>query len=272
MLLGFQFAWAQLTQPGVRPADKNFYYGLTGRDSLSISRVWSASLVLPGYSQAYNRDYWKIPVVWGGMGGFLWGGLHSNKMWNETGESHYKVQRNLCFVGMAAVYWGSLVDGLVSYNTGREVVPQRATLYSAMLPGLGQAYNGDYWKIPIVYGALAFTGYLIDFNNTQYQRYRTAYNIVTGDDPDAMDEFNRRYSADKLKYYRDQYRRSRDYAIFFTALVYALNIIDANVFAYLKDFDVSDNLSFRMQPAVLNFNNYAYGGTPAFGMKMDFTF
>jgi len=271
-LLGCQLASAQLAQPGVNPAGKNYWRGLQGLDSLSISRVWTGSLVVPGYSQFYNRDYWKAPVVWAGMGGFLWGGLHSNKLYNATGDSRYRTQRDLCYVGMAAVYWGSLVDGLVSYNTGRKSVPQRATLYSVMLPGLGQAYNGDYWKIPIVYGALAFTAYLVDFNSIQYLRFRTAYNIVSGDDPDAMDEFNRRYSVDQLRYYRDQYRRSRDYAIFFTVLVYALNVIDANVFAYLKDFDVSDNLSFRMQPAMMRIDNFASSGGAAVGMKINFTF
>ncbi len=275
LLCSGYFARAQLRDAGANAPGKNFWYGLTGRDSLAISRVWTASLVLPGYSQAYNRDYWKIPVVWGGIGGMIGGAIYNNRQYQHTGAARYKAQRNWFYVGAAAVYWGSLLDGIISYDTHREVVPARAALYSAMLPGMGQIYNGHYWKLPIVYGGLIFTTYLVDFNNTQYSRFRKAYDLLTDGNDETVDEFGGRYTEANLKYYRDNYRRSRDYAILFTVLIYALNIIDANVFAHLKDFDVSDNLSLRVSPAIINYDALASRADyskSAVGMRLNLTF
>jgi hypothetical protein len=265
-------ASAQLKQPGVNAPGKNFWHGLTGRDSLSISRVWIASLVVPGYSQAYNRDYWKIPVIWGGIGGLVGYGLYNHQQYKKTGDTHYQHLRNWSYLGAAAIYWGSLLDGVVSYHTGADYVPARATIYSTMLPGLGQIYNGEYWKLPIVYGALAFTLYYVDFQSRQYNRYQAAYQAVNDDDPNTIDEFKGRVSKDKLKYYRDNSRRSRDYGILFTVLTYALNVIDANVFATLKDFDVSDDLSLRIHPAVLNYDYAGRSDNIVFGVQMQWTF
>jgi hypothetical protein len=263
------------TQPNEHPPrepGKNYWHGLTGKDSLTITKVWTASLLLPGYAQAYNRDYWKIPAIWGAMGGFIGAGIHSHNLYKKTGETHFRRQSTWLYLGAAAVYWSSLLDGAASYKTAKEVLPARAALYSTMLPGLGQIYNGDYWKLPIIYGGLAFTGYLIDFNNRQYNRFREAYEILNDGDPDTVDEFNGRHTEANLKYYRDSYRRSRDYAVLFTVLVYVLNIVDANVFAHLKDFDVSDNLSMRINPALLNADAAASGRQPAIGMQLQFTF
>jgi hypothetical protein len=273
LLTGFsRLSLAQAQESGAREPGKNYWYGLTGRDSLTITKVWTASLLLPGYSQAYNRDYWKIPVIWGGIGGLIGAGVYSHNQYKKTGEEHFRKQSTWFYIGAAAVYWSSLLDGVVSYKTGKGVLPARAALYSTMLPGLGQIYNGEYWKLPIIYGGLAFTGYLIDFNNKQYHRFRRAYDILRDDDPNTVDEFNGRFTDANLKYYRDSYRRSRDYAILFTVLVYVLNIIDANVFAHLKDFDVNDNLSLRIHPALLNYDAYASDGKPAMGMQLQITF
>ncbi|MDR1681569.1 MAG: DUF5683 domain-containing protein [Prevotellaceae bacterium] len=273
---GVLAASAQLTQPGAKEPGKNFWHGLTGRDSLSLTRVWEASLVVPGYAQAYNRDYWKIPVVWAGIGGFLGSAIYHNVQYQKTGNTYYRQGRNWSYAGMAASYWGSVLEGVVSYKTGSKAfVPSRATIYSAMLPGLGQIYNGDYWKLPIIYGGLLFTCYLVDFQSTQYNRYRTAYNLVSDGDPATVDEFNGRLAANKLQYYRDNSRRSRDYAILFTVLVYVLNIVDANVFATLHDFDVSDDLALRINPAVINYGSYALqsgGDNIALGLQMQWVF
>jgi hypothetical protein len=268
-------ASAQLSQPGAKEPGKNFWYGLTGRDSLSLTRVWEASLVVPGYAQAYNREYWKIPVVWAGIGGFLGSAVYHNAQYKKTGNGSDLQARNWSYAGMAAVYWGSVLEGVVSYRTGRDFVPSRATIYSAMLPGLGQIYNGDYWKLPIIYGGLLFMCYLVDFQSTQYNRYHTAYNLVSDDDPTTVDEFNGRLTENKLQYYRDNSRRSRDYAILYTVLVYVLNIVDANVFATLHDFDVSDDLSLRINPAIIPQANYAMQSRAdniALGLQVRWTF
>ena len=218
------------------------YVGKVRKDTLTVSRMWSASLVLPGYSQAYNRQYWKIPVVYGAIGASLYMGYQNNLKYLNTGEDRFATYRNLWYTGAFLSYWGSLLDGVMSYQSELVPLPPRASLYSALLPGLGQAYNGDYWKIPIYCGGLMAAGYFIQFNNMQYQRYRNDYN-----NPD----YSGRLSPDNLKWYRDTYRRYRDYSILAGILVYALTIIDANIFAYLRDFDVSDDLALKITPGVI---------------------
>ena len=141
--------------------------------------------------------------------------------------------------------------------TKREIDPLRpskAAFYSAILPGLGQAYNKKYWKIPIVVGAIA-TGIVVhDFNNKQYNRYRDAFKRRLAGFTD--DEFYRVdangnpanipiISDDALIRAQRQFRRNRDIATLITVGIYVLNIIDANVDAHLLQFNVDENLVMR---------------------------
>jgi hypothetical protein len=253
---------------------KSFIKGLRGIDSLSIKKVTVASMVVPGYAQAYNRQYWKIPVIYGTGAALIYGASHSKSLYKTAGNSKYKTQSNFYYAGAAMVYLGSLIDGIASYKTGRDgIVPIKATLFSAFLPGLGQAYNGDYWKIPIIYGGFAFTGYWLNLNSMQYTRYRNAYNAEVAysrGETDTPSEFNGRLSEQSLKNYRDRFRRNRDYAVMWVALCYAVNIIDATVFAQLSSFDVSENLAFNLSPAIISpANLYAQGnGMPALGINL----
>ncbi len=250
-----------------KPLGKNWWYGLTGRDSLSVARVWSGSLFMPGYAQLYNHDYWKLPVLYGGIGGLIYGGYRNNMNYLDTGDDRYETNRNLCYIGAGVLYWAALLDGVASYKTPKRYVPSRATIYSVLLPGLGQFNNEHYWKIPIVYLGLAFGAYWIDYNNTQYQRFRNAYDDVTNGRPD---EFNGRYTADNLKYYRDSYHTNRDYAYVYLGIFYVLNIIDANVFSHLKAFDVSNNLSLQMRPTIMYDDMLASRSLlPAFGVSLN---
>jgi hypothetical protein len=230
-------------------------------------------MVIPGYSQFYNRDYWKLPIIYGGIGGLIYGGYRNNNKYMDTGNGDYLRNRDLCYIGAGLLYWASLLDGVVSYKSSKPHLPQRATIFSILLPGLGQAYNEHYWKIPIIYFGITFGAYLIDYNNAQYLRFRRAYNAMTDDDPGTVDEFNGAYTPDNLKYYRDSYRRDRDYSILFLSVFYIINAIDANVFAHLKQFDVSDNLSMQLRPAVIYNEVLAIRAEPpAFGMTLNLTF
>jgi hypothetical protein len=257
-----------------RPFSKNILHGFLGRDSLPLARVWAVSLVVPGYSQLYNRQYWKLPILYGSVGGLLSGGYFSNMKYMDTGDRKYLWGRRLCYLGAGLMYWTGLIDGLVSYESSTAFLPQRATVFSLMLPGLGQAYNRQYWKMPIVYIGIAFGYYMINYNTMQYERFRTAHNIATDDDPETVDEFKGRMTPDNLKYYRDSFRRDRDYAVLLSILFYVLNAVDANVFAHLKQFDVSDNLSMDIHPEIMYNQVFASSGiqTPAIGMKLRFTF
>ena len=241
--------------------------GKVPKDTLPITRMWSGSLVLPGYSQAYNRQYWKIPIVYGALGATLYMGYQNNLKYLDTGEDRYATNRNLWYTGAFLCYWGSILEGVISYKSDLAILPPRASLFSAMLPGLGQAYNGDYWKIPVFCGGLMACGYFIQFNNMQYQRYRNDYN-----NPD----YAGRMTPDNLKWYRDTYRRYRDYSVLAGIIVYALTIIDANIFAYLRDFDVSDDLAFKIGPGIIDpihTPRYATYNPPlSVGLKMNISF
>ena len=122
------------------------------------------------------------------------------------------------------------------------LTPAKAAFYSAVLPGLGQAYNKKYWKIPLVYGALGTSIYFYIDNNKKYHQYRDAYKSrlegYTTDDLAFLDN-TRLIAGQKF------YQRNRDLSALVTLAFYALNIIDANVDAALIQFNVDENLSVR---------------------------
>ena len=131
--------------------------------------------------------------------------------------------------------------------------PRKAALYSAVLPGLGQAYNREYWKIPLVYAALGITTGTFIINIKEYRRFRNAYRIRMDGNADTIDEFADRYRNDaSLKVYRDAYREYVDYSVLVFVLAYGLNIADATVFAHLRNFDMSDDLSMKIVPTVID--------------------
>ncbi|MCB9186120.1 MAG: hypothetical protein H6601_05175 [Flavobacteriales bacterium] len=128
--------------------------------------------------------------------------------------------------------------------------PFRATIMSAALPGLGQVYNGKWWKVPIIYGGFGGLIYSSVFNDLKCRTYRDAYLIRIDDDPNTTDQFEGRYSDANLRELVDFYQRNRDLSLIFTGVLYALNIIDASVDAHLKDFDVSDDLTLKVRPTM----------------------
>jgi hypothetical protein len=141
----------------------------------------------------------------------------------------------------------------------------KAALYSAVIPGAGQIYNKSYWKVPVIYGGFAFLIYLIDFNNTNYKTFKTAYGYRTDLDSTTVDSYPN-YTVDDLLVRKDYYRRNRDLCYVITGLVYVLNVLDAYVDAHMKDFDVSDDLSLHTRP----YFNLDYRGTPVTGLSLCF--
>jgi len=133
--------------------------------------------------------------------------------------------------------------------------PHKATLRSAILPGWGQAYNREYWKIPLVYAAIGIPVGTFIFNNTWYKRTRDAYNIVVSGQTQNYYLINKDLyyngqplDAASLQNYRNQFRKDRDYSILVILFAWGLNVVDATVFGHLKDFDVSSDLSMHVQP------------------------
>lgn len=119
--------------------------------------------------------------------------------------------------------------------------PAKAAFYSAVLPGLGQAYNKKYWKIPIVYGALGTSIYFYINNNKEYNRYRDAYKRRLAGFED--DEFFDRIDLEGLQRAQKFYRKNKEVALLVTVGIYALNIIDANVDAHLLQYNIDKNLT-----------------------------
>lgn len=144
--------------------------------------------------------------------------------------------------------------------------PSRAAILSAVIPGLGQAYNKKYWKIPLVWVGLGAFGYFIVWNNDQYQFYRRNLIYEIEQDPDFPNETG--LSQATLKSARDQYRRNRDQLALYGILFYLVQIVDAHVDAHLIDFDVNQDLSVRLEPGYIPLNT----GGSQIGMSFKFKF
>lgn len=124
--------------------------------------------------------------------------------------------------------------------------PAKAALYSSVLPGLGQAYNRKYWKIPLVYALIGTSAYFIKYNNDRYRRLRKAFSIrING----RKDEFQDALSLEQIADRAREYERDRNLAMVFTTGFYMLNILDALVDAQLSSFTVDKSLS--LQPILM---------------------
>lgn len=126
-------------------------------------------------------------------------------------------------------------------NDINPLAPAKAAFLSAIVPGLGQAYNKSYWKIPIVLGAIGTGVYFYSDNNTKYHKYRDAYKARLAGKEDAFPE----YSDATLINAQKTFQRNRDLSVLITIGLYVLNIVEANVDAHLMQFNVNDNLTVR---------------------------
>lgn len=235
---------------------KDWGGGLAHKHTIKVGTMFAGSVFAPGTAQIYNKDYWKLPIVYGGIGALAGTGGYYLHKYNKTQEQSYKTTGTLLLAGAGLVYWGSLMDGVVCYQSDQKPLPGRATIYSALLPGLGQIYNGELFKVPIYWGGLLISGHLLANYNTNYKRFKRIHNDATSTDPEISG--NVPISAETAKWYRDVYRRYRDYSILATVAVYVLQVIDANVFAYMHDFEVTDDISMNIEPALISpYNEYA---------------
>lgn len=137
--------------------------------------------------------------------------------------------------------------------------PKRAGLYSALIPGMGQLYNRQYWKMPIVYAAMGTTIYFVIKRNNEYQRYRKAYvsRIASGDN--SKDEFQGILSAEGIKQYQDEAKQSMDMMVVYTVIGYAAQIMEAISGAHLRNFDISKDLSMQVRPVITPINTFGVG-------------
>jgi hypothetical protein len=148
--------------------------------------------------------------------------------------------------------------------------PKKATLMSLCLPGLGQIYNKKYWKLPIIYTGFGVLTYFIVTNANQYSTYKGAYlESVNGDTTGQYQELVNKYSSEDLLSARDYYRRNLEVTCLLTAVLYILNILDATVDAHLFTYNISKDLSFRVEPAMIK---PAYTREMTSGIKISLKF
>lgn len=283
---------------------KEFIGGLAHKNTLKIGTMFAGSVILPGTAQIYNKDYWKLPIIYAGIGAMAGTGGHYLNQYSKSKKSYdrfmtkktefeslngyeypfaapsvntkAKTMGTWLMVGAGLFYWGSMLDGIICYEASRKPDPGKAALYSALLPGLGQIYNGELFKVPIYWACLAGSVHFLTTNNTNYVRFKRIHNEATNPDPNISG--NVPISGETAKWYRDVYRRYRDYSIVATVAFYLLQVIDANVFAYMHDFEVDDNIALNFEPAIIAPNcayalNMPYnGGQNTVGMRLGITF
>ncbi len=169
---------------------------------------------------------------------------------------------------------GIVVEEVTFQKQINPLAPSKAAFLSTIFPGMGQIYNKRYWKAPIVWGAIGTGIAVYSFNNTEYNRYRDAFKrrragfeddeffdinnsgIVSGN-PDVSDE--------ALQDAQERFQEQRDLSLLVTILLYALNVVDANVDAHLKQYNIDDKLSMDFKP-FLDYNQVT--AQPNYGMAL----
>ncbi len=259
------------------------------RDTVSFGRMSTLAIAFPGYGQIYNKQYWKLPMLYGSVAGLTYAGVklgqrssHYKNLFNtaiadgkqEDVDRYYAKHRDyttastLLYVGAGLTYMYFLADGAFNYK-GKEDSKNRATYLAFMFPGAGQIYNKQYWKLPIVYGGFATFAYIINFNGRGYTRYNNAYQAVLNGE---TDEFNGTISEEVLMNTKNNFRRARDMAIIYTFGFYLVTVVDAYVAASFKQYDISDDLSLQVAPSINVIENGFGGAAGSYGMSLRFTF
>ncbi|GER59009.1 DUF5683 domain-containing protein [Patiriisocius marinus] len=156
-----------------------------------------------------------------------------------------------------------VIKDTIKANAYDPLAPSRAAFYSAALPGLGQAYNKKYWKIPVIYAGMAAGVYFYIKNDKEYTRFRNAYKRrLAGftDDEFFGDGTTALISNDRLIDAQKTSQTNKDVSIIVSLAFYLLNVIDANVDAHLRQYDVDDNLSLSPQFNLDEINSQAQYG------------
>ncbi len=143
----------------------------------------------------------------------------------------------------------------------------KATIYSAIFPGLGQIYNKKYWKIPIIYGGFATLWFLSQYNHKKYIFYQDAYAYADLPGPYTMYDGRYKNSREQLLRYKQYFKRNRDMMFIIMAGLYVLNVVDALVDAHMFYFDVSDDLSLNIKPEFYTVQSYTSRIHNGFGLS-----
>ncbi|MGB1206553.1 MAG: DUF5683 domain-containing protein [Chitinophagales bacterium] len=248
-------------------------------DKIDINKtvLWS---LLPSAGHIYSRQYSKVPIYGGGMAAITFFSVKRRLDYQKHYNAYTDVLENLAFgnsdsrnldsirqkkqaalrdfnrsVGVGVAFYGlSIIDaylGTMMKNTNYEHSPVKAAYRSIILPGWGQAYNQQYWKIPVVYAGLGAAGFGIYYTNKQYNTYTQEYLTRTRPNYGIADPDLDFLDAADLLVYRQRWRRYFEISIISASAWYLIVILDATIQAHLFDFDVSDDLSFQVRPFLL---------------------
>lgn len=212
----------------------------------------------------------------------------------------------LFVIGVQAAGWekdtvkvATVTDTLISVEQviRKPHSPHKATIMAMILPGSGQIYNGQWWKVPILYGGIAADIYGIVWNNNRFKEYRDAfmeysqYLDAKAKDPNtpypenpAWDKIPKGFDVETSPYMqtaagqqwfkntlsnrKTSFKRNRDLCYIVMGAIYAINIIDATVFAHFYDFEIDDNLSLNLRPTT----SYSPVGGGTIGLSLTFNF
>jgi hypothetical protein len=162
----------------------------------------------------------------------------------------------------------TLTDGEIRLREKkvREHSPPRATILSAVVPGLGQAYNRKYWKIPIIYAAGTVLYLYFDHANEKFNYWKDLYETeIAKEDGD-------QYTIDTAILNRDTWSKRRGYAVIFIGVLYVANVVDAMVDAHFYKFNISDDLTVSLNPTVDSSPVYLSYGQLSYGFTLSLNF
>ena len=154
-----------------------------------------------------------------------------------------------CFVPAGGIAQDKKTGAFSKGNNEHSIT--RAAVYSAVLPGLGQAYNRKFWKIPIIYAGFGVLGYFVVTNNKEFKLYKEAYIYTANNETYPIDNpYVGRYNATQLQEGMDYYRRNRDLSYIIGGVWYIANVLEAYVDAHFFEYDISEDLTFKVSPTV----------------------
>lgn len=176
-------------------------------------------------------------------------------------------------------------DAFFAPSTLFKPTPRKAVIYSAVFPGMGQVYNRKYWKLPLLYGGFVGLTYAITWNNGYYRDYLGGYQDIMDDNPDTnrwhnllpygqkAETVDMEWFTDVLQQRKDYYRYYRDLSIIGTVALYMIAMVDAYVDAQLFDFDMSTDLSMRVDPVIMREKQYGFNmNSSSYGLQLSFNF
>jgi hypothetical protein len=151
-------------------------------------------------------------------------------------------------------------------HKGKKHTAAKAVFYSAILPGLGQAYNKKYWKIPIIYAGFGGLAYALYYTSSNFNESRAAYRAVVRGQFGSYLGYT---DAEDLKYFRDQFKNFLNLSALGTVLWYGLNLIDAAVDGHLYSYNMDDKLSFNFDPSFILPNTLGMAPTTCLGLSFN---